>query len=746
MVINARALLAAVLLVLVPLAARATAEAPVLGRLVDSGQLGRPTRHAHARLKPFLHRGGVGSLARAKEGAALFAPTPSARSRARVSSTVVAGFDGIDEVSTLAQPPDGAIAVSSSYIVEAVNSAVSVWTKTYDATGQLSAVTRAIDAASLDVLFGNNPGCYTGANDFFGLVSDPSADYDVAHDRFMLSVISFDQLFFTSSVCIAVTETGNPTGNWFIYAFPVSPFTSLLDFPRAVVGADGQIYLAGNLFLCCDALGEPIFDHARVYAFTATDMYVGGNATARFVVVGNDPESGTPADSLTPARAVGVAGMYFVSASSPVSSHTGSVVTLWRWADPFGANVFARQGWVTVSTYTQPPNALQPNALPPGVTDCTQPGAICVTTNDARNLTAHWSGNTVWAAHNIGCTQAGTPVACVQWYRLGSLDGAPALLQQGIVDDGRPGQYRYFPSVAADGNGNVVLAYAHSSALDYAGIRYTPIVSGTPGLEVMLKAGEATLEESRYGDYAATALDPHDNLTIWHVEEYAKDFLDGVTGWGTWISAVQITGTPTPPGDFSMAATPTFPAPVLPGGSQSYAVTVGALNGFTGTVSLSVGGLPSGASGSFSPSEVAAPGTSTLDVATSATTVGGNYTVTIRGTANGLTHTTTVTLAVQDYSITVSPSSRTVSRGGSTSYAVTVNAINGYSRAVTFTSPTGLPRGVTFGPLPTSAPPGASFALTLSASRNARKGTYTLTLSATDAGITRSASYQLRVR
>ena len=254
MVINARVLLAAVLLVLVPLVARATAEAPVLGRLVDSGQLGRPARHAHARLKPFLHRGGAESLAREKEGAALFAPTPSTSSRALVSSTVVTGFDGIDEISTFAQPPDGAIAVSSTYIVEAVNNAVSVWTKTYDATGQPSAVTRAIDAASLDVLFGNNPGCYTGANDFFGLVSDPSADYDVAHDRFMLSVISFDQLFFTSSVCIAVTETGNPTGNWLIYAFPVSPFTSLLDFPRAVVGVDGQIYLAGNLFLCCDPL------------------------------------------------------------------------------------------------------------------------------------------------------------------------------------------------------------------------------------------------------------------------------------------------------------------------------------------------------------------------------------------------------------------------------------------------------------------------------------------------------------
>src|SRR5439155_27033076 len=92
---------------------------------------------------------------------------------------------------------------------------------------------------------------------------------------------------------------------------------------------------------------------------------------------------------------------------------------------------------VPASPYPQPPNPLHPTAHPPGVTDCTQPRPLRVTTNDARNLTAQWSGNTVWPAHNIGCTQAGTPVACVQWYRLGSLDGAPALLQQGIVDDGR---------------------------------------------------------------------------------------------------------------------------------------------------------------------------------------------------------------------------------------------------------------------------------------------------------------------
>ena len=438
MIITARVFVVALLLVLVPLAAldRAAAEIPVLGRLADSGEPGRPARHAHRGLKPFLHRGGAGVLARAKEAATSFAPTRSTSSSTLVASTLVTGFDGIDETQSFAQPPDGAIAVSSTYIVEAVNDNVSVWTKTYDATGQLSAVSRAVDAASLDAFFGNNPSCYTGANDFFGLVSDPSLDYDVAHDRFMLSVISLDQLFFTSSVCIAVTETGDPTGEWFIYAFPVSPFQSLLDFPRAVVGSDGQIYLAGNLFLCCAAFGEPVFDHARVYAFKATDMYVGADAAARFVVVGNDPESGTPADSLTPARAAGIAGMYFVSASNPASPATGSLITLWKWTDPFGSNVFTRQGWVTVATYTQPPAAVQPNAFPPGVSDCSQSGAICIATNDTRNLAAHWSGNTVWAAHTIGCTQAGTPVACVQWYQLGSLDATPVLLLQGIVDDG----------------------------------------------------------------------------------------------------------------------------------------------------------------------------------------------------------------------------------------------------------------------------------------------------------------------
>jgi hypothetical protein len=186
------------------------------------------------------------------------------------------------------------------------------------------------------------------------------------------------------------------------------------------------------------------------------------------------------------------------------------------------------------------------------VTDCEQAGAACIETNDTRNLTAYWFGNTVWGAHTMGCLQGGAPATCVGWYQLGNLDSAPSLLRQGIVDNQvNPGRQRYFPSVAVDQNGNVVLGYGYSSATEYAGVAYTTISpTGEVGGETVLKTGQATFQSTRYGDYASTALDPHDNLTIWHIQEYMK----GETTWGTWISAIQIGGTPVPP---SLSVTPT---------------------------------------------------------------------------------------------------------------------------------------------------------------------------------------------
>src|SRR5262252_994169 len=97
--------------------------------------------------------------------------------------------------------------------------------------------------------------------------------------------------------------------------------------------------------------------------------------------------------------------------------------------------------------------------------------------------------------------------------------------------------------------------------------------------------------------------------------------------------------------DFTISATPSSQT-VTAGSGTSYTTTVSAVNGFTGTVNLSVSGLPSGATSSFNPASVAGSGNSTLSVSTSSTTPAGTYTLTITGTSGSLTHSTTVALVV----------------------------------------------------------------------------------------------------
>jgi hypothetical protein len=197
--------------------------------------------------------------------------------------------------------------------------------------------------------------------------------------------------------------------------------------------------------------------------------------------------------------------------------------------------------------------------------------------------------------------------------------------------------------------------------------------------------------------------------------------------------------------DFSVSTSPASQS-VNPGDNTTYTSTISALNGFAGTVNFSVSGLPSGATGSFSPGSVNGSGSSTLTVSTTTSTAPGTYTLTVTGTSGSLAHSDTVTLVVNtpDFSISTTPTSQTVTAGGGTNYTATVSAINGFSGTVSF-SVSGLPSGATGSFNPASVNGSGSSTLTVSTATNTPAGTYTLTVSGTSGSLAHNNSVTLVV-
>jgi len=96
-------------------------------------------------------------------------------------------------------------------------------------------------------------------------------------------------------------------------------------------------------------------------------------------------------------------------------------------------------------------------------------------------------------------------------------------------------------------------------------------------------------------------------------------------------------------GDFSISASPGTVV-TRTNGTATYTVSVTRSGGFSGNVTPSVTGVPSGATATFSPNPIAL-GSSTLSVGTDSAAVG-TYTLTITGTSGALSHSTSVSLKI----------------------------------------------------------------------------------------------------
>jgi hypothetical protein len=103
--------------------------------------------------------------------------------------------------------------------------------------------------------------------------------------------------------------------------------------------------------------------------------------------------------------------------------------------------------------------------------------------------------------------------------------------------------YRWMPSPAMDGQGNIGIGYSFGGTPHYPGQRFAGrLADDPPGVltlrEAVLAEGQASQTyTNRWQDYTQTAIDPTDDRTIWYVGDYYKK---GATAYSTRIGAFRL--------------------------------------------------------------------------------------------------------------------------------------------------------------------------------------------------------------
>lgn len=204
-------------------------------------------------------------------------PDPVAQAPAvgEAAATLNASFEGVNNVDGVL-PPDTVGDIGPNHFVQMVNLSFAI----YDRSG-----TRLYGPVTNNTLWqGFGGACETTNN------GDPIVLYDHLADRWLMSQFALPRFprgpFYQ---CIAISQTGDPTGAWHRYEFLISD-TKLNDYPKFGVWPDGY-YMAVNQFSCnfitCSWGGQ------GVVAFERDAMLAGGAARmVYFDLYNTDPNLG----------------------------------------------------------------------------------------------------------------------------------------------------------------------------------------------------------------------------------------------------------------------------------------------------------------------------------------------------------------------------------------------------------------------------------------------------------------------
>ncbi|SEB65250.1 PQQ-binding-like beta-propeller repeat protein [Terriglobus roseus] len=207
------------------------------------------------------------------------------------------------------------------------------------------------------------------------------------------------------------------------------------------------------------------------------------------------------------------------------------------------------------------------------------------------------------------------------------------------------------------------------------------------------------------------------------------------------------------PADFTLTATPSTVNLTAGSAGQVVTVNASAVNGFNGTIPITIGGLPTGVTASPSTLTLAAGAQATTTLTAASTATVGTASVTFTGSTGSLTHIATVTanisapaVPVPDFTLTVSPAAITAVAGGTAGQvSVRADAVNGLTGTVAVAI-VGVPAGVTASPTSLVLTPGTAQTVTFTASAAAVASNSNLTFTATSGSLSHTGTAALTVQ
>lgn len=468
--------------------------------VVNVRRLAPATEHGRGGARPF-HAAPrrAGGPARTT-GIASVAPSTAAAQ----TSSVLGSFTALSMQQTINlfpsdqgwEPPDVMMAAGPNNIVEMVNSVLAVYSK----SGALQT------DADLNAFF-KVPTGYS--------FSDPRIVYDTPSGRWFADGLSFDSTN-DSQVYAAVSQTGDPSGNWTIYTLKAAA-NDLLDQPFLGT-SDDKVVVTWNEYP-----GGTFFGSSTLAVIQKSDLIAGASLHVSTI------NGGANRFRLVPAISRSATTTEYVSYNT-ANFDPGQIGVLAVTGTPLQNNV----------TYTEQDLAVTPIAANVPVPQ--QPGGAVMNGDDLDNrfLNSVWQNGSLWISGNDGCTPAGDTTArtCGRLIQVGTTGATFSVLQD--FDIGAAGSSIYYPAVGVDQAGDLVVPFSISSATQYPSAAVSTQAVGTTGAlgpTMIIQAGKANYSGNRWGDYNAAAVDPANPMTVWAASEYATADSGG-GNWGTAIAQI----------------------------------------------------------------------------------------------------------------------------------------------------------------------------------------------------------------